>query len=75
MASNSRWGISFLEKAVNSVESRLDTILADGDEAPAQANSSSEASKDKLTTPTTASSHTRQNSMKIASLQCVNADL
>jgi len=31
---SSRWG-SFLQQAVAGVESRLDTILADGDEAPA----------------------------------------
>lgn len=30
---SSRWG-SFLQQAVAGVESRLDTILADGDEAP-----------------------------------------
>ncbi|KAI9851656.1 MAG: hypothetical protein M1838_003125 [Thelocarpon superellum] len=56
---SSRWG-SFLQQAVAGVESRLDTILADGDEASTKAPASNDTKAEQLSpkagTPTTQAS-------------------
>lgn len=67
---SSRWGMSFLEKAVNSVEARLDTILAEGDEAPDTAATNGDTAKEKPLAPAAAAGHTKSNSACARSSDC-----